>query len=62
LLGFAELLPSFKAHIIICSLDVSLWILADILLCLALFGAIKEEHLVTSKYFGTILYTIDPGG
>lgn len=40
----------------------NLWILADILLCLALFGFIKDDHQVTSKYFGTILYTIDPGG
>ena len=39
-----------------------LWILADILLCLALFGFVKEYHLLTSKYFGTVLYTIDPGG
>jgi hypothetical protein len=40
----------------------NLWILADILLCLALFGFIKNDHQVTSKYFATILYTIDPGG
>jgi hypothetical protein len=40
----------------------NLWILADILLCLALFGVVKEDHLLTSKYFGTVLYTIDPGG
>lgn len=40
----------------------NLWILADILIWLALFGVIKEDHLVTSKYFGTVLYTIDPGG
>jgi len=39
-----------------------LWILADILIWLALFGIVKEDHLVTSKYFGTVLYTIDPGG
>jgi len=38
----------------------NLWILADILIWLALFGFVKEDHLVTSKLFGTILYTIDP--
>ena len=37
----------------------NLWILADILVWLALFGIVKEDHLVTSKLFGTILYTID---
>jgi hypothetical protein len=40
----------------------NLWILADILIWLALFGVVRENHLLTSKYFGTILYTIDPGG
>jgi len=40
----------------------NLWILADILIWLTLFGVVKEDHLLTSKYFGTILYTIDPGG
>jgi IS4 transposase len=40
----------------------NLWILADILIWLALFGVVKENHLVTSKYFVTVLYTIDPGG
>ena len=40
----------------------NLWILADILIWLALFGVVKEDHLITSKYFGTVLYTIDPGG
>ncbi|MFH1101666.1 MAG: hypothetical protein V1726_06500 [Methanobacteriota archaeon] len=40
----------------------NLWILADILIWLALFGEIKEDHLITSKYFGTVLYTIDPEG
>jgi len=38
----------------------NLWILADILIWLALFGFVKEEHPVTSKLFGTTLYTIDP--
>lgn len=40
----------------------NLWILADILIWLALFGVVKEDHLLTSKYFGTVFYTIDPGG
>ena len=40
----------------------NLWLLADILIWLALFGYVKEDHLITSKYFGTVLYTIDPGG
>lgn len=40
----------------------NLWILTDILICLALYGVVKEDHLVTSKLFGTMLYTIDPGG
>jgi len=40
----------------------NLWILADILLWLALFGKVEEDHLITSKLFGTMLYTIDPGG
>jgi putative transposase len=40
----------------------NLWILADILIWLSLFGVVKEDHQVTSKLFGTILYTIDPGG
>ncbi len=40
----------------------NLWLLADILIWLALFGYVKEDYLVTSKYFGTVLYTIDPGG
>jgi IS4 transposase len=40
----------------------NLWILADILIWLALFGVIKEDHLITSKYFGTVFYMIDPGG
>ena len=40
----------------------NLWILADILIWLYFFGFIGEDHLITSKYFGTVLYTIDPGG
>jgi len=38
----------------------NLWILADILIWIALFGVVKEDHLLTSKYFGTVLYMIDP--
>ncbi len=40
----------------------NLWILADILVWLALFGIVEKDHLITSKYFGTVLYTIDPRG
>lgn len=40
----------------------NLWILADILIWLALFGVVGEKHLLTSKYFGTILYMIESGG
>lgn len=40
----------------------NLWLLADVLIWLALFGCVKENHLITSKYFGTILYNIDPRG
>jgi len=29
---------------------------------MSLFGEIGQDHLLTSKYFGTVLYTIDPGG
>lgn len=38
----------------------NLWILADVLVWLALFGKVKNNHLVTSKLFGTKFYTIDP--
>ncbi len=40
----------------------NLWLLADILLWMSIFGEVGQDHLVTSKYFGTILYNIDPGG
>jgi len=40
----------------------NIWLLADILIWFALFGEVKQDHLITSKYFGTVLYTIDPGG
>jgi len=40
----------------------NLWILADILIWLHLFGIIGEDHKVRSKFFGTILISIDPGG
>ncbi len=40
----------------------NLWILADILLQLQLYGYIKNEHIIKSKYFGTLLMIIDPGG
>ncbi|KYK27667.1 hypothetical protein AYK20_08035 [Thermoplasmatales archaeon SG8-52-1] len=40
----------------------NLWILADILIWFHLFGFIGEGHRVTSKVFGTIFITVDPGG
>ena len=40
----------------------NLWILADILIWLHLFGFIGDDHKVTAKLFGTILIAIDPGG
>ena len=40
----------------------NLWLLVDVLLWLAVFGEVGSDHLITSKYFGTILYTIDPRG
>jgi len=40
----------------------TLWILADVLLWLSLHGIVEKDHLLTPKLFGTILYTIDPGG
>lgn len=36
----------------------NLWILLDIFLCLILFGRKTEDHIITSKLFGTIFYTI----
>jgi putative transposase len=40
----------------------NLWILADILICLFLLGRKQKKRLITSKLFGTVLYSIDPGG
>ncbi len=40
----------------------NMWILADVLIWLHLFGKVEEKHLVTAKYFGTLLIAIDPGG
>lgn len=40
----------------------NLWILIDILICLALIGHFNGNHLITSKYFGNILLAVDPGG
>lgn len=40
----------------------NLWILADLLIWLHLHGFIGKDHLVTSKLFGSIFMTIDPGG
>jgi putative transposase len=40
----------------------NLWIIVDILICLALLGLYNGNHIITSKYFGNILLAIDPGG
>lgn len=40
----------------------NLWILADILIWLYLFGFVGKWHILKSKFFGTVLYTVDPGG
>lgn len=41
----------------------NLWMLIDALISLSLCGTIKEKYMITSKMFGTLLYTItDPGG
>jgi len=40
----------------------NLWILADVLIWLHLFGKVGKKHLLTSKYFGSVLMAIDPGG
>ncbi len=39
----------------------NLWILADVLIWLHLFGVVGVTHCITSKYFGTLLISIDPG-
>ena len=40
----------------------NLWILIDILICLSLFGVKTSKHIITSKYFNTVLISIDLGG
>ena len=40
----------------------NLWILADILLQLHVFGYVKDRHILKSKFFSLLLMTIDPGG
>jgi putative transposase len=40
----------------------NLWVLADILIWLHLFGTIGKKPKVRSQYFGIILISIDPGG
>ncbi|HVQ01598.1 MAG TPA: transposase [Candidatus Thermoplasmatota archaeon] len=40
----------------------NLWLLADILVCLAVIGVFNGDHLITSKYFCSILVSVDPGG
>jgi len=44
------------------ALMYNLWLLADILICLALLGVFNGKHIITSKYFGNMLLSIDPGG
>jgi putative transposase len=39
----------------------NLWILLDILLCLMVLGVKTENHIITSKLFGTIFYIIRDG-
>jgi len=40
----------------------NLWLLADILICLAVLGVFNGDHIITSKYFCNILVSVDPGG
>ncbi len=40
----------------------NLWILVDILICIALLGIFIGNHIITSKYFSNILLAVDPGG
>jgi putative transposase len=40
----------------------NLWLLADILVCLAVLGVFNGDHIITSKYFCSILVMVDPGG
>ncbi len=44
------------------ALMYNLWLLADILICLALNGFFNGKHIITSKYFGNMMLLIDPGG
>jgi putative transposase len=40
----------------------NLWLLADILICLAVLGVFNGDHIITSKYFCSNLVLVDPGG
>jgi putative transposase len=40
----------------------NLWVIADLLIWVHLFGFIGEDHKITSKVFGMIFITVDPGG
>jgi putative transposase len=40
----------------------NMWILANVLIWLYLCGKVEDNHLIASKFFGTILIAIDPGG
>lgn len=40
----------------------NLWILADILAWLSIYGYVGDDHLTTSKQFRLLFFLIDPGG
>ncbi|VVB61126.1 Uncharacterised protein [uncultured archaeon] len=40
----------------------NLWLLTDILVCLAVLGVFNGNHIITSKYFCSIFVLVDPGG
>jgi len=36
----------------------NLWIIIDSIICIFIFGKLTRDHLITSKLFGTVLYTL----
>ena len=40
----------------------NMWILADVIICISIYGKKTSGYIVASKHFVTILLTIDPGG
>jgi len=44
------------------ALMYNLWLLVDILICLTILGFFNGKHIITSKYFGNMLLSIDSGG